>query len=210
MGLSMKIVAINASPKKGGALSTLIAETVRSAREQGAEVELLRLADLDIRYCRFCMTCYADTESPIGTCPQDDDMRWILPALREADGYILGTQVSSGHANAIMKTFIERCAYTAGSSKGKLLWLKGLPTTRFTDRRRFAVTLATAGTMPSWLRFLCDTATRQMRETAQLSFNARVVGTLYAGEQTFRGLVDSDIRKAGMLGERLVSAIKTS
>lgn len=210
MGLSMKIVAINASPKKGGALSTLIAETVRTAREQGADVELLRLADLDVRYCRFCMTCYKDTESPIGTCPQDDDMQWILPALREADGYILGTQVSSGHANAIMKTFIERCAYTAGSSKGKLLWLKGLPTSRFTDRRRCAVTLATAGTVPSWLRFLCDTATSQMKETARLSFNARVIGTLYAGEQTFRGLVDSDIRKAGMLGERLVSAIKTS
>jgi multimeric flavodoxin WrbA len=78
--------------------------------EQGAEVEELRLADLDVRYCRFCMTCYTDTEAPIGTCPQDDDMRWILPALREADGYILGTQVSSGHADAIMKTFIERCA----------------------------------------------------------------------------------------------------
>jgi multimeric flavodoxin WrbA len=110
MGLSMKIVAINASPKRGGALSTLIAETVRTAREQGAEVDELRLADLDVRYCRFCMTCYTDTEPPIGTCPQDDDMRWILPALREADGYILGTQVSSGHADAIMKTFIERCA----------------------------------------------------------------------------------------------------
>lgn len=206
----MKIIAINASLKKKGSLSTLVSEAVQSARDHGAEVEVLRLADRDIRYCRFCLTCYRDPDSEIGRCSQDDDMQWILPALKAADGYILATQVSSGQGNAIFKTFMERCAYTAGSSNGTFLWLKGIPVSRFTDRRRFAVTIATAGAVPSWLRLICDTATSQMKEIADLSFNARVIGTLYAGEQISKGLQDADIHKARGLGEKLVAKIRDS
>jgi len=204
----MNIIVINASARQGGMLSTLVKEASRSAAENGAVVEEIRLADLNIRYCRFCMTCYRDTESQIGKCSQDDDMKLILPKLRAADGYIIATQVSSGHANAIFKTFMERCAYTAGSSKGKVLWMKGIPVTRFVDRQRFAVTLATAGTIPAWLRKLCDTATNQMKEIARRSFNARVVGTLYAGELTFKGLKKRDIQKAYDLGKKLVAEIQ--
>ncbi len=204
----MKIVVINASPRKDGALSALVEEISACVAERGATVEQLKLASLNIGYCTFCMTCYRDPDSPIGRCALDDDMRWILPTLKAADGYIMASQVSSGHANAVFKTFFERTIYTAGSSRGRLAGLKGIPTTRFTDRRRFAVTLVTAGTMPAWLRMLCDTATRQMKELGALALNARVVGTLYAGEITFKGLTPGDRRKARQLGDRLVAAIR--
>lgn len=202
----MKVVLINANPKKKGALATLIEEASSGASEGGAEVEELRLADLDIGYCKFCMTCYRDTESPIGRCSQEDDMMWILERLRLADAYIIATPVSSGHGNAIFKTFFERCAYTAGSSRGKILWLKGIPTSRFTDKQRYAVTIATAGTMPTYLRKLCDVATKQMKELSRLSFNAETIGTLYAGELTFKGLKDKDRRRARELGRSLTQA----
>ncbi|MBN2028242.1 MAG: flavodoxin family protein [Actinobacteria bacterium] len=202
----VKVVVINANPKKKGALATLIEEASSAAAQGGAEVEELRLADLDIGYCKFCMTCYRDTESPIGRCSQEDDMKWILERLKEADAYIIATPVSSGHGNAIFKTFFERCAYTAGSSKGKLLWLKGIPTSRFTDKRRHAVTIATAGTMPNYLRKLCDIATKQMKELSKLSFNAETIGTLYAGELVFKGLKDKHRRKARELGRLLAQA----
>ena len=204
----MKIVAINASPKRDGSVSALLEEVSKMVAEEGAEVDQLRLATLNIGYCRFCMTCYRDSESPIGKCSLNDDMKWILPKLKDADGYIIATQVSSGHANAIFKTFFERCAYTAGSSKGHILWLKGIPVPRFTDRQRFAVTIAAAGTIPAWLRKLCDTATSQMKELAKLAFNAKVVGTLYAGEITFKGLQEKDRLKARRLGQRLVDRIQ--
>lgn len=199
----MKVVLINANPKNKGALATLVEEASSGASRGGAEVEELRLADLDIGYCKFCMTCYRDTESAMGRCSQKDDMAWVLEKLREADAYIIATPVSSGHANAIFKTFFERCAYTAGSSKGKLLWLKGIPTSRFTDKQRYAVTIATAGTIPAYLRRLCDVATKQMKELSRLSFNAETIGTLYAGELTFKGLKDKDRRKARELGRLL-------
>ncbi|MHB8895868.1 MAG: flavodoxin family protein [Candidatus Geothermincolia bacterium] len=204
----MKIIVINASPKKKGTLSTLAEEAARGASEAGADVEELRLADLNIGYCKFCMTCFRDPESPIGRCPQEDDMKWILPKLKEADGYIIATQVSSGQGNAIFKTFFERCAYTAGCSKGKILWMKGVPISRFTGRPRLAVTIASAGTIPHWLRMVCDTATRQMKEMSKRSFNAGVIGTLYAGEQTTKGLKGRDIRKAHDLGKALVTELQ--
>ncbi len=174
-GEEMKIIIINASPKKDGVLCKLVWETADGAAKGGAEVEELRLSDLDINYCRFCMTCYRDSESEIGRCSQEDDMRWILPKLKEADGYIIATQVSSGHGNAIFKTFFERCAYTAGSPRGKILWIEGVPVTRFTDPKRYTATIATAGAVPAWLRMVCDTATRQMKELAKRSFNSKVI-----------------------------------
>lgn len=204
----MKIVVINASPRQEGAVSALVDAISGSAAENGAEIEHLKLAGLNIKHCTFCMACYRDAESPIGRCSLDDDMKWILPKLKAADGYIMATQVSSGHANAVFKTFFERCAYTAGSSKGKILWLKGIPVTRFTDRRRFAATIATAGTIPTWLRVLCDTATSEMKELAKCAFNARVIGSIYAGEITFKGVKQGDIFKARRLGEKLVSEIR--
>lgn len=206
----MKIIAINASPKRKGALSSLVSEAVRSAREHGAEAGEIRLADQDISYCTFCLTCYRDKGSGIGKCPQNDDMQWILPVLRAAEGYILGTEVSSGHVNAIMKTFIERCVFTAGSATGRTLWFHDTPTSRFTDRTRFAITIVTAGTIPAWPRVVCDTTTRQLKEMADLSFYADVIGTLYAGEQTFKGSQDRDIKKAHILGQRLVAKIGES
>lgn len=204
----MNIVVINASPSIRGAVSTLVESTSRAATAEGATVEHIRLAGCTIGFCRFCLTCYRDTDSEIGTCVQEDDMGRILPKLRAADGYIMGTQVSSGHANAIFKTFFERCVFTAGSSKGKILWIKGVPTTRFTDRRRFAVTVATAGSIPASLRFLCDEATRQMKELAKYAFNAKVVGTLYVGELKFKGLQEKDLFRADRLGRRLVTEIR--
>ncbi len=207
-GKLVKVVIINASARDKGALSTLVAEAAKGASEGNTEVEELRLAELDIRYCKFCMACYRDPASPIGRCSQDDDMRWILPKLKEADGYIIASQLSSGQGNAIFKTFFERCAYTAGSSKGKLLWIEGIPISRFTDRRRFAVTLVTSGAVQTWLRVICDTATRQMKEMSKRSLNATVIGTLYAGELTSKGLKDRDVQKARVLGKTLANHLQ--
>ncbi|MBM4314827.1 MAG: hypothetical protein FJ122_13060 [Deltaproteobacteria bacterium] len=33
-------------------------------------------------------------------------MKWILEKLKEADGYVMVSPVSSGHLNALFKTFL--------------------------------------------------------------------------------------------------------
>jgi len=47
-----------------------------------------------------------------------------------------------------------------------------------------------------------------MKELAKLAFNAKVVGTLYAGEITFKGLQEKDRLKARRLGQTLVARIQ--
>jgi multimeric flavodoxin WrbA len=201
----MKALVITANPKKKGALATLTAEAARGLSDSGVEVEEVRLADHNIGYCNFCFKCIRDTESEIGGCSQDDDMKQILQKSKEADGFVFASQVSSGHANARFKTFVERSTYTAGRA-GKLLFLKGVPKTRLTDRPRFAVTLVTAGSIPSWLRVFCNTATRQMTELARCGYNAKVIGKLYAG-MVSEGLKERDREKAYRLGRKLGTEI---
>ena len=182
----MKVLLITSNPKRKGALATLTAEAARGAEEAGAEVEVIRLAEKNIGYCRFCMACYRDAKAPVGPCSQDDDMKSILERIRAADGFIMATPLSSAHANARFKTFFERCTYTAGRP-ARMLWIYGLPRSRFTDKDRYAVTIVSAGNMPNWLKPFCNAATRQMKELAARGFNARTIGSLYAGSLRSRG-----------------------
>jgi len=201
----MKVLLITANPKRKGALATLTSEATRGLTDSGIEVEEIRLADCDIGYCNFCFKCVRDPESAIGPCSQNDDMRWILEKAKAADGFVMATQLSSGHANARFKTFVERATYTAGRDS-TVLFVKGFPRSRFTDKRRYAITLATAGGMPSWLRVFCNTATKQMVELSHLAFNARVVGKLYAG-MIRSGMRKRDPLRAYQLGQKLASQL---
>jgi len=203
----MEILVLTSNPKSTGALATLTDLVAQSARAAGASVEEIRLEDRQIGYCRFCMTCFRDWESPVGPCVQADDMPGLLERLRQADGYIFATPVSSGHANARFKTFAERCCYTAGRC-GRFLWMVGPPESRFTDKARFAATVVTSGVVPPWLALLCDTTTREIAELARCAFNARVVGTLYAGAVSVAGLRTAYRDRAWKLGQALVGSIR--
>ncbi|MBU4194502.1 MAG: flavodoxin family protein [Actinobacteria bacterium] len=204
----MKVLIINGHPKNKGALATLVGEVGTGAVEGGAGVEQIRLAEQDIGYCRFCLKCHGDLDSTIAPCAQDDDMGMILEKVREADGFILASPMSSGHANAYMKTFIERCVWTLGRPTGRALWIKRCPETRLTDKQRYAVTVTTTGAVPAWSKVLCNGSTKEMVELAKRHFNAKVVGKLYVGTLFERGLDEDDIKSAFSMGLGLAGRIK--
>lgn len=205
----MKVLIITGNPKQKGALTTLVNEVGTGVFEGGVEVDRIRLAESYIGYCRFCMKCHGDVDSTIAPCVQDDDMEMILGKIKEADGFILASPMSSGHANAYMKTFIERCTWTLGRPTGRALWIKGCPEARLTDKQRYAVTVTTTGTVPAWSRALCNGATREMVELCKCQFNARVIGKIYVGPLYQRGLTEADIKNAFKLGLDLAGRIKS-
>jgi putative NADPH-quinone reductase len=207
-GREMKVLAITGNPRKSGALATLHEEAARGAADGGAEVEMVRLADLDIRPCRFCMHCHGDLSPRIASCVQPDDMRELLEKIDAADGFILSCPASSGHANALMKTFDERCVWTLGRPTGRVLWVKGVPESRIADKPRFAATLTTAGTVPAWSRAFCDGQTREMAALARGIFGARITGRLYVGRLNLRKLNRRDQRRAYRLGRTLAAAAR--
>jgi multimeric flavodoxin WrbA len=203
----MKVLAITGNPKGSGALATLTAEAARGAGEAGAEVETIRLAEKDIGYCRFCLTCLEDTVSDIAACVQKDDMAEILRKVKEADGFILSCPMSSGHMNARMKTFEERCVMTLCTPTRKVLWVTGIPESRITEKQRYAVTINTTGVIPNLLRPFFHAATREMASMARGIFNAEVLGNQYTGRLIYHKLSRRNKREAYRLGKSLAAAI---
>ena len=82
----MKILAISASPRKGGNSDVLCDEFLKGAAESGHEVWKIRLAEKRIAPC---LACYGCTETHI--CVRNDDMAEVLEALKAADVIVLAS-----------------------------------------------------------------------------------------------------------------------
>ena len=99
----VKILGISGSPRKRGNSEILLRRALDGARELGADVELLRVADKQINACNGCEAC-RDT----GKCPLDDDMQAIYGKLLEANGIIFATPVYFWGMTGQLKSFIDR------------------------------------------------------------------------------------------------------
>ena len=87
----MKVLAFNASPRKGNGVSeALMNWFLEGASQAGAEIEKHYVTDLDIKGCLGCFSCWWVTP---GRCSQRDDMDWLLPKIAEADVVYLGTPI---------------------------------------------------------------------------------------------------------------------
>jgi multimeric flavodoxin WrbA len=100
----MKILAISASPRKGGNSDVLCDQFLKGAGEAGHQTEKIRLSDKRISPCIGCYGCRRTK-----TCIQKDDMTEILQKLIEADVIVLSTPVYFYSMDAQMKMMIDRC-----------------------------------------------------------------------------------------------------
>ena len=88
--MSKKIIAVNASPRKGWNTDTLIMEAAGGAESAGAEVQKFDLFRLD-RYTG-CISCFGcKREKFKGHCICRDGLTQVLDAIRESDGLIIGS-----------------------------------------------------------------------------------------------------------------------
>jgi multimeric flavodoxin WrbA len=99
----MKILGVVCSPRKGGNTETLVSEVLASAREAGADTELLLLGDKEVKPCDGCRSCHKT-----GVCHIKDDMLDIYPKLEEAEGIVIGTPVYFWTVSGQCKVFIDR------------------------------------------------------------------------------------------------------
>ncbi len=105
----MKILTINGSAKNGGFTGGALDIASRRLMEKGAEVEMIRLADLDIRECVGCNQCLKT-----GECPLGDDMAGLIEKMKAADGFVVGSPVRNQFMTAVFKRFMERSVYLLG------------------------------------------------------------------------------------------------
>jgi len=102
----MKVLGICASPR--GSKSTtlrLVQAALEGAKAGGADVDLVDVCDLDIKYCTGCQVCFKT-----GECIHKDDFKALYDKILAADGLVWGSPNYLQMVTAQLKTFIDRMA----------------------------------------------------------------------------------------------------
>lgn len=99
----MKILGIAGSPRRDGNTDMLLAEVMRGAASQGAEVKTIILNDLKITPCQHCDACLEK-----GKCKVQDDMQMVYRELEQADRIVLASPIQFTGVTAQMKAMIDR------------------------------------------------------------------------------------------------------
>jgi multimeric flavodoxin WrbA len=99
----MKLLGLSFSPRKQGNTEQLLEKVFIGAGQSGAQTELFRVADRDIKPCDGCSSCFKT-----GACHIQDDMQDLYERMLEADGIVFGTPVYFYNMTAQGKTVIDR------------------------------------------------------------------------------------------------------
>lgn len=106
----MKIIAVNAGPRKGWNTDILVNKAAEGAKSAGAEVEVVDLYRLE----KFtgCVSCFACKREPNkGKCVYKDGLAPLLEKIREADGLIIGSPNYLGDLTAGFRALYERLIF---------------------------------------------------------------------------------------------------
>jgi len=119
----MKILAINGSHRKGN-IDFMLEVILDSAKENGADIEIIKLKDNKIDFCSSGDNCCQKTLR----CSREDDMPEIYPKLENTDILILASPSYFSNVTARMKKFMDRCNPYWFSKKlnGKKAFLLGV------------------------------------------------------------------------------------
>jgi multimeric flavodoxin WrbA len=106
----MKVLGLTCGRKMSNT-EILVKEALMGAEEMGAEVEIVRLMDLNIRPCTGCNSCVIDLfeKAGSGECVvKNDDFKFIDDKILECDGLILGSPVYEKAPQGLLKILNDR------------------------------------------------------------------------------------------------------
>jgi len=104
----VRIIGISGSPRAGGNTDIILSEALAAAKEEGAEVSLIRISDYRLEPCSACRACFTNKK-----CVINDDCEKIYREMLRADGVILGSPSYFQAVTAQMKIFIDRIGFLA-------------------------------------------------------------------------------------------------
>ncbi|MBQ9243891.1 MAG: flavodoxin family protein [Proteobacteria bacterium] len=108
--MGKKIIAINASPRRGWNTDTLVSEAAKGAESVGAEVEKFDLFKLE-KYTG-CISCFGcKKEKNKGCCICRDGLKPVLDAIRASDGLIIGSPNYLSEMTASFRALYERLIF---------------------------------------------------------------------------------------------------
>ena len=99
----VEVLLINGSHRTDGNTAILLSYIEKGAVSQGADFEIIRLSDLTLKPCTYCLKC-----SRTGQCNMNDDIETILEACLRARNIVLGTPVSKWFFSCFLKLMLDR------------------------------------------------------------------------------------------------------
>ena len=128
----MRILGIVGSRRKLGNTEIMVKEALKGAREEGADIALLRMSDLYVSECNGCEACVIKGER----CVLNDDMGFFEEQLNASDGLIVGGVDYGGAPLGVFKTVGDRL-------HGLTSWMHRTEEKRRTTKK--AITIGAAG-----------------------------------------------------------------
>jgi len=188
----VRVLGIAGSPRRSGNTDLLLAELMKGAASQGAEVKTIILSDLKISPCQHCDACLE-----AGKCRMDDDMRMVYRELEAADRIVLASPIQFMGITAQMKAMIDRC---------QALWAK-----------KYVLKLPPLGTRRERKGFFISVGGRKIANLFEptlvmIKTFFRILDINYAGELLFPGIDEKGaiakhpdaLQQAFLAGQELV------
>lgn len=193
--MSVKVLGISTSPRVKGNSDLLLREALAGAGSVGAQVEYIRLCDLNIAPCIECNSCYTT-----GRCKTEDDYQMLSAKMLDAGRLIFATPIFFMAVCAQAKMLIDRCQCLWAH---KYVLKKPLVTSGGRDRR--AMVIAVGGSSSKKMF-------ESIRLTMKYYFDAldmHYAANLFVNNVEGHGEIEnhpSAMKEAYRLGSELVTA----
>ena len=100
--MNKKVVVLSTSPRKNSNSEALAKAFARGAAEAGNDVEIIRMREKKVEFCRGCFAC-----QKTGMCLIKDDMAEIVPKMEQADVLAFATPIYYYAMSGQMKTLLD-------------------------------------------------------------------------------------------------------
>ena len=102
----MKILALSGSPRENGNTDQYLNIVLEECAAAGAETELVRVCDLNLKGCKGCYGCVQAKR-----CVWQDDFQLVFDKIVEADVLLLGSPVYHSSISAELKAVLDRAGF---------------------------------------------------------------------------------------------------
>ncbi len=131
------VLGIVGSARRNGNSEMMVRVALEGAVASGAQTEILRLTDFDIKPCRGCLSCVLKDQD----CPQGDDAEFVLGKLLTADAVVLGVPVYVLSPAGSVKMLLDRVLMAEHIAPGR------------SRSPRPAAAIVTLGRSDDWIGF---------------------------------------------------------
>lgn len=117
----MDFYIVNGSPRKKyntaqlleKASKGILDELKKNHDDEDINIHLIHLYDLSFKGCKSCFHCKRIGGKYYAQCPIKDDLKELLPKIKNADGIIFGSPIYFGEITGELRSFLERFLFSA-------------------------------------------------------------------------------------------------